>query len=204
MENKTQMVTSKQLKSNSDRFYLLWHKKLLESVKIVNPRIHRILTGKHDLKKYSKPFGSSYIYGIVGAGKSVRAMWMMMECFRLKYIYSQCPKTYEFITCDELLMEIKKTFNSSKVSEFDIIEHYQNIDVLVIDDIGVMSTTDWSYKTLYVIINHRYSHYKTTIYTSNKSLDELSDLLQDDRITDRIQHDCEDRIYQFKNKSRRK
>ena len=67
--------------------------------------------------------------------------------------------------------------------------------------------SDWAYQTLYSLINHRYDWLKTTIITSNYTLDELQDNWQDDRITSRIKRMCEllpkEKILKYECRSRK-
>jgi DNA replication protein DnaC len=48
--------------------------------------------------------------------------------------------------------------------------------VVVLDDFGKEKATDWVTERLYVLIESRYQNMKSTIVTSNRTLDELDDL----------------------------
>ena len=56
--------------------------------------------------------------------------------------------------------------------------------LLVIDDIGVQMSREWTDTVFYRLINERYTNRKPTIYTSNIPVEGLK---MDDRITDRIE-----------------
>ena len=64
----------------------------------------------------------------------------------------------------------------------EIINKYSLVDWLVLDDLGIEKTSDWSFQTLYLIINQRYEKLKPVIFTSNLSLEELAGQLGDDRL----------------------
>jgi DNA replication protein DnaC len=90
----------------------------------------------------------------------------------------------KFISSLDLLDEIKKTYNEgSKYSESDLMDCYRNIDVLVIDDIGVERQTSWISDKLYSILNYRMENKKVTLFTSNCKVGELN---LDERIVSRI------------------
>lgn len=90
----------------------------------------------------------------------------------------------KFIASIDLLEEIKQTYNKdSKYNEFDLINSYRNINILVIDDIGVERQTSWVNDKLYSILNYRLENNKVTIFTSNCRISELN---LDERIISRI------------------
>ena len=72
-----------------------------------------------------------------------------------------------FRTADDLLREIKDTFDETGQKERKVLEQLKNCDLLVIDDIGKEQATDWSTAQLYAIINDRYECQKPVIITTN-------------------------------------
>lgn len=88
-----------------------------------------------------------------------------------------------FITVPDLLDDLRATFAPSSgvtySQEFDML---CNVDVLVMDDLGVESNSEWAQEKLYQIINHRYNRQLTTVITSNVSFSEM-----DPRIASRLQ-----------------
>jgi len=132
-----------------------------------------------------------YIYGFVKTGKTLRAAKAVMEQLHHEYVHTQIRNTFAFVETSALLQQIKNTYNAgNEETEQSIIEKYQSIDYLIFDDIGVQKTSDWAYTVLYLILNYRYENYKTTIFTSNCSLDDLSGQMGDDRIVRRIMDMC--------------
>lgn len=112
-------------------------------------------------------FKGLYLYGIAGSGKThiaaAIANKLMME-FR--------PR---FVTVPELLIRIKKNFNTNADDEF--LDNLSRTRLLVLDDIGSEKPTEWVQETLFVLIDRRYTHYLPTIFTSNCSLDQLAERL---------------------------
>ncbi|MFA5151276.1 MAG: ATP-binding protein [Clostridia bacterium] len=162
-------------------------KKLI--TELFTPRMVQIITSlpelNHELKK------GLFIFGEVGKGKTIMSARIMWEEVKRNYIYDNDFKTFKFVSVPELLLELRNTFSSKESKELEILEKYANVDVLVLDDIGIEKVSEWTYQTLYLIINRRYEQLKTTIFTSNYSLNQLVALLNDDRIPSRIFEMCD-------------
>jgi len=60
-----------------------------------------------------------------------------------------------------------------------------SVPVLLLDDIGAEKASEWVKQTLYLIIDNRYGNMKKTFITSNLTLNQISNQL-DDRISSRI------------------
>jgi hypothetical protein len=71
---------------------------------------------------------------------------------------------------------------------------------LILDDIGTEKPSEWAQQNIFLIIDRRYETLRQTIFTSNLSLDELSERLGD-RITSRIAEMC--KVIELKGKDRR-
>lgn len=142
----------------------------------------------------------SFFTGEAGLGKTVKAAALLFYIHQESIINAkQKPKRCKFITCPELLLEIRSTFGKPLIdhgngeyhtAEEEVIAYYQTVDVLVLDDIGVEKVTDWTLNVLYLIISHRYEHFKKTFFTSNFSLNDLMTQFGDARLVSRINGWC--------------
>lgn len=128
---------------------------------------------------------SCYLFGDRGVGKTYAAVALLRE-FMLNGTWSKSPL---FITAAELLMEIRDTFTDSSNKEAQIIDKYSTTPLLILDDLGAEKISEWTVSTLGIIVDRRYANKRTTIYTSNLSLDQLSGALGD-RIASRIAGQC--------------
>lgn len=91
-----------------------------------------------------------------------------------------------FVKTPYLLMAIRSSFKKeSSDSEASLIKQFVDYDYLILDELGVEKTTDWSLQTLYLIIDGRSDYLKPTIITSNLSLQQIEDKT-DPRIASRI------------------
>jgi DNA replication protein DnaC len=98
-------------------------------------------------------------------------------------------------------MELRDSFREkAERSEREIIEHYSNVQLLVLDDLGAEKTSDFALQSLYIIIDKRYSEMRHTIITSNLSVDEIAGKVGD-RIASRIAGMC--RVIELKGRDRR-
>ena len=134
---------------------------------------------------------SLYIYGKAGTGKTVMAAQFMLGHIAYQWACRAVLRT-EFIGVPELLLEFKNSYgNKWDETETQLLDRYARTGLLVLDDIGVQNTTDWAYQLLYILINRRYDEERPIIFTSNYSLEELREKLDDERIPSRIYEMCD-------------
>ena len=100
--------------------------------------------------------------GPCGVGKTHLAIGIIQELIEKKNV--PCV-FYDF---RDLIREIQNTFSpESALTESDVLAPVFRSEVLVLDELGAKRTTAWVEETVFYIINHRYNHKKTTIFTSN-------------------------------------
>lgn len=107
-----------------------------------------------------------YIEGTNGTGKTHLA-----AAIALQLIGEGIPVICK--TSSDLLLDIKKSFDDSTVSEAQVLDIYKRVDLLIIDDLGKEQCSDWSMSTLYSILNDRYEDMKPTIVTTNYNAESL-------------------------------
>jgi DNA replication protein DnaC len=100
--------------------------------------------------------------GSVGVGKTHLAVGIIKALIREKGIHC--------LFCDyrELLKEIQNSYNSSVQStEMDVLRPVFDAEVLVLDELGAVRSTEWVFDTVNYVLNSRYNDNKTTIITTN-------------------------------------
>lgn len=133
---------------------------------------------------------SIFLTGKCGTGKTHIAVALMMEWGK-KFVKLDESNPYgkpvlpTFLPSVEFFMQLKDTFGEQKTSEQDIVDLYDKSPLLVIDDVGSEKISDWSRQMFYVLIDRRYRYQRQTIITSNLTLRQVSELI-DDRIASRI------------------
>jgi DNA replication protein DnaC len=132
-----------------------------------------------------------YVWGPVGSGKTIFVIFLLIKYIREQWLEHRLSHTFLFTSTNDLLYLLRRSqIEKTEISEFDILDKYCNIDILVLDDIGIEKTSDWVFQMLFQLINYRHLHKKKTLITSNFSLNQLVDKLGDDRISSRLQQSC--------------
>lgn len=111
-----------------------------------------------------------YIEGTNGTGKTHLA-----AAIALQLIDEGIPVICK--TSSDLFGDIKRAFDKEDVKEYEVLNIYKNVDLLIIDDLGKEQCSDWSMSTLYSILNDRYEDMKPTIVTTNYNTDDLVNAL---------------------------
>ena len=92
-----------------------------------------------------------------------------------------------FTKTPRLLREIKETFNrDSEVTQGEILKRIRELDLLVIDEIGVQFGTDTERMILYEILDLRYEAMLPVILTTNIQNMKTLEKLLGERIIDRL------------------
>ena len=117
-----------------------------------------------------KPFPTTTMMGKPGCGKTHLAVALLRK-FQIDNRLE--TRSVEFIPATELLLILRRSFNSNENTEFDIIKKYSELDLLILDDLGSEKISDWSISTLFLILNNRYNNMKPTIITTNFNTNEI-------------------------------
>lgn len=108
-------------------------------------------------------FKGLYLHGNFGCGKTYLISALFNELSKKRI-------STEIIYFPELLRDIKSDFDTYA----DRIEYLEDVDLLLIDDIGAEKVTEWSRdEILGTILQKRMNNYKTTFFTSNLNMEEL-------------------------------
>lgn len=113
-------------------------------------------------------FKGLYLHGNFGCGKTYLISALFNELSKKRI-------TTEIVYFPELLRDIKSDFDTYA----DRIDYLENVDLLLIDDIGAEKVTEWSRdEILGTILQKRMNNYKTTFFTSNLNMEELESHLK--------------------------
>lgn len=108
-----------------------------------------------------------YLHGTFGCGKTYLISAAFNELSKKRI-------TTEIVYYPELLRDLKSDFDTFA----DRIDYLENVDLLLIDDIGAEKVTEWSRdEILGTILQHRMNNYKATFFTSNLTIDQLEEHL---------------------------
>lgn len=84
-----------------------------------------------------------------------------------------------FVTALGLLDRLRQSYdreNRLRGGEYDIIDEFSRLDVLVIDDLDKAKFNEWASSRLYALVNRRFERHKPLIVTTNATPAELSEL----------------------------
>ena len=134
-----------------------------------------------------------YLHGTFGSGKTYLIAALLNELEAKKNALT------EVVYFPELLRNMKEDFSVVE----DKIRYLQNVDILLIDDIGAESVTAWGRdEILGTILQYRMNNKLTTFFTSNLNINELEmhlaitknseDKVKAKRIIERIKQLTED------------
>ena len=100
--------------------------------------------------------------GSVGVGKTHLSVGIIKDLIREKGIHC--------LFCDyrELLKSIQNSYNPQvQATEMEILQPVFDAEVLVLDELGAVRSTEWVFDTVNYVLNSRYNDNKTTIITTN-------------------------------------
>ena len=121
----------------------------------------RFLAGRF-LEEYPTDKTGLLFVGSVGVGKTHLAVGILKDLIREKGIHG--------LFCDyrELLKSIQNSYNPTvHATEMEILQPVFDAEVLVLDELGAVRSTEWVFDTVNYILNSRYNDNKTTIITTN-------------------------------------
>jgi DNA replication protein DnaC len=79
-----------------------------------------------------------------------------------------------FVNTPDLLDHLRSTYSPNSAVSYDHrFEQVRNSPLLILDDFGAQSNTEWAQEKLYQIFNHRYAGKLPTIITTNEELESV-------------------------------
>lgn len=114
------------------------------------------------------------IQGRYGCGKTHLAAAIANEC-----VAKGIPTL--FLTVPDLLDTLRFTYDSHDVSFEERFDQIRNAPLLILDDFGTQSATEWAREKLFQILNFRYINQLPMVITTNLDLEEI-----DGRIRSRL------------------
>ena len=120
--------------------------------------------------------------GSVGTGKTHLASAMVDQCIRAN-------KRVLLARLIGIIRSIKETWaRDSKHSEQEAIDYFTNLDLLIIDEVGVQFGSDTEKMFVFDIIDGRYQNMKPTVLISNLDVAGVKEIMGE-RVIDRLRED---------------
>ncbi len=119
-----------------------------------------------------EPVGWLVLSGPSGCGKTHLAAAIADRCIRM-------GRPVLFMVVPDLLDHLRAAYRpESELGYDELFEMLRSAPLLVLDDLGVQSSTPWAEEKLFQLINHRYNAQMPTVFTTNLSLDRFDPRLQ--------------------------
>ncbi len=129
----------------------------------------------------SRPANNMFLIGSVGTGKTHLASSLIQELYDTKRV--------RMIRVIELIRILKETWQrGSENTERDVISFFGELDVLVLDEVGIQFGSETERMFMFDIINTRYDNMLPTILISNLDINNLKEILGEQAV-DRLRED---------------
>ncbi|MCP1355439.1 ATP-binding protein [Aneurinibacillus migulanus] len=146
-------------------------------------QVAAIEKAKEYVESYEPDESSNLLYsGPCGVGKSHLMVSITKQLMKKGF-------TCLFISVPLFLTKVRSTYKrDSDLSEFQLLQIMQEVDCLVLDDIGIGGSTDWAASKIFEVIEVRSGAH--TLYTTNLNGQELEEEIGERSIS-RLMDDTE-------------
>lgn len=130
----------------------------------------------------------AYLYGKTGRGKThaacgaIRA-FVESHVIEVEGIHMYHGPRARFVNVPVWFSEIRATYDHKGESEQEVFDRYARCKLLVLDDLGKGSKTEWAVERLYMLLDYRCNEMLPTIITSNYGLAKVASMLTSDEDT---------------------
>jgi DNA replication protein DnaC len=139
-----------------------------------------VRTSKDFIKNFETSYPNLFFYGTVGTGKSFLSVCVAKEILDKGHsvLYFSAVSLFSLLQAN--------TFDFKKSDELSALyDDLYNTDLLIIDDLGTEHITGTSISQLFSCINERLLRNRSTIITTNLSLDDMKEMYSE-RVSSRI------------------
>jgi len=150
---------------------LVCHEKDLQSYKQLQAKSDVILN-------FIEAGNNLYIYSEnCGNGKTTWAIRLMYSYFDKIWHKSCFDCKALFVSVPKFLYNCKRSISQDVKGFEELCNLISEVDLVIWDDIGEMKASDYEHQILFQYIDDRINSKKSNIYTSNKSKEQLEDVL---------------------------
>ncbi len=160
-------------------FGLRYSSKTLNDFKIITKEHTSVKDAMLDyINNFSKQEDNLLLVGGKGSGKTFTASLIAKELYKHRDI------TLYYTRLHSLFSDIKDGFNQSNTS--NIFEYACNVDLLILDEVGSYSLSNYDYQQFFSLIDERYSNELKTIFITN--IEKIKDFIEflNSAISDRV------------------
>ncbi len=135
----------------------------------------------HFIDSFGTEFNNLFFYGDVGVGENLSLhLYRKKEIMNREYsvLYFSAPQLFNTLA--------KNAFDKNDIDAHNMCEYIFDCDLLIIDDLGTEYTNAFIASQFFTCINERLLHRKSTIISTNLSLESLADLYTERSFFSRI------------------
>jgi DNA replication protein DnaC len=140
------------------------------------PMFLNAVPGQPDVRAWVQQFltdrttcPSLLLLGPVGTGKTHESIGALRGCV-LGSAKNRRPLTWHYTSHPKLNAELRPSPDDSHLAVYDLCEQ---VDLLVLDDLGAGKATDWTADTLYRLVDTRWAYQRPVIATTNLTAPDL-------------------------------
>ena len=121
--------------------------------------------------------------GNCGTGKTHLACAIGMEAVRQS-------KTVLFATASEIIRLVQAAHKSDTETEWGMMQEFEQLDLLIVDEVGVQYATESANRIITEIVNARYNAEKPTVFISNLGADEFQAVMGERAMSRMMEDGC--------------
>ncbi len=140
-------------------------------------------TEDYTFEKYNRKLGSKEAYEAAIAVAEGELLWLVLNGGRdrgkthlaiaICRYWLAIGKAARYVHVPLLLDELREGFGDEERSFEQRFNHFKNVPLLVMDDLGVQVPKPWANERLQTLIDYRYINQLPLVVTVNRALDEL-------------------------------
>ena len=125
---------------------------------------------RHFIESFDSDYQNLVFYGNVGTGKT------FLSCCIAKALMEE-GNSVIYCSADKLFKNLAelRQFSENKSSYISFMEDVNQCDLLIIDDLGTETTTEWVKSDLFTCLNNRDLFQRATLISTNLPLKELQE-----------------------------
>lgn len=137
----------------------------------------------YTFEKYNQKLGSKEAFGAALAVAKGELAWLVLNAGRdrgkthlaiaICRHWLALGKVARYVHVPLLLDELREGFGDAERGFEERFNHFKNVHLLVLDDLGVQAPKPWANERLQTLIDYRYINQLPLVVTVNKSLNEL-------------------------------
>lgn len=130
----------------------------------------------------------AYLYGKTGRGKTHAACGALVAHVASHTVVVQGTELYRggsvrFVSVPMWFSMMRDTYASRDASERAVFDSYAHARLLVLDDLGKGSRSEWATERIYMLLDYRCGEMLPTVVTSNYALSAVTQTLSSDEDT---------------------